>query len=274
MMRQSRRGSKPQRSKPLYRQGLVGLILCAASLTLAQSVPTSLDEMRTLLQEGLYALAAQVEGPELVRALPGNAEAHFLYARALYLTGDLATAEAQLQEARTLGEPKTEHTQLEALITASRGDLVGAQALLEAAFAQAPSYSVAMDLGRITWQAGDFAGTLSAYEAATQTPQGERAPWPHLHRARLLAIQGNYEESIKMWNDALNVLDSASLETEGATDALPSPAYVEAFYGLGEAYEALGELDQAAANYTAALAADPSFEPATDALARLDETSR
>ena len=89
-----------------------------------------------------------------------------------------------------------------------------------------------------------------------------------------MAIQGNYEESIKMWNSALNVLDSASLVEEGAADTLPSPAYVEAFYGLGEAYEALGELDQAAANYTAALAADPSFEPATEALARLDETSR
>ncbi len=54
--------------------------------------------MRALLQEGLYALAAQVEGPELVRALPESAEAHYLYAKALYLTGDLATAEAQLKQ--------------------------------------------------------------------------------------------------------------------------------------------------------------------------------
>ena len=257
-----------------YKRRLAGLILCITPLTFAQPVPTSLDEMRTLLQEGLYALAAQVEGPELVRVLPGNAEAHYLYARALYLTGDLATAETQLEEVRSLGEPKAEYVQLEALIAAARGDLIRAQTLLETTLAETPRYNIAMDLGRIAWQAGDFDGALSAYEAAAETSEGERAPWPHLHRAKLLALGGNYEESIKMWNDALNVLDSASLAQGEAADALPSPAYVEAFFGLGEAYEALGELDQAAANYAAALAADPSFEPATEALARLDEASR
>ncbi len=179
-MCQFQQGCKTRGSKPLCKQALVGLILglifCATPLTFAQGVPTSLDEMRTLLQEGLYALAAQVEGPELVRALPDNAEAHYLYARALYLTGDLATAEAQLEEVRALGESSAEYTQLEALIVAANGDLIRAQTLLEATFAQTPSYDIAMDLGRITWQAGDFGGALSAYEAAANTPEGERAP--------------------------------------------------------------------------------------------------
>ena len=227
--------------------------------------------MRTLLREGLYALAAQVEGPELVQALPDSAEAHFLYARALYLTGDLTSAEAQLESALSLGESEAEYDQLGALIAAARGDLMGAQALLETTLARSPSYSVAMDLGRVAWQAGDFDGALGAYEVAAQTPAGEQEPWPHLHRARLLALQGDHEASIEMWNSALNVLDSASLA--GAEDALPSPAYVEAFYGLGEAYEALGEPEEAAANYDAALAADPTFEPALEALERLSEAS-
>ncbi len=128
-----------------------------------------------------------------------------------------------------------------------------------------------MDLGRVAWQAGDFARALSAYKAAAETPEGETAPWPHLHRARLLALRGDYEASIEVWNSALNVLDSVSL-ADGAGDTLPSPAYVEAFYGLGEAYEALGEPQEAAANYDAALAADPTFEPALEALERLSET--
>lgn len=245
--------------------GLV--LLCAAPLTFAQVTPdTSLGEMRTLLQEGLYALAAQVEGPELVQTLPEDAEAHFLYARALYLTGDLATAETQLARALSLDDAKPEYAQLGALIAAARGDLVGAQTLLETTLERAPSYSVAMDLGRVAWQAGNFGRALSAYEVAAGTPEGALEPWSHLHRARLLALSGDHEASIERWNDALNVLDDASLANE---DALPSPAYVEAFYGLGEAYEALGELREAAANYDAALAADPSFEPAAEALERL-----
>ena len=266
---------------PRHLAGPLLYLVLSTSLAYAQTAP-ALDEMRTLLQEGLYALAAQVEGPELVQSLPENAEAHYLYARALYLTGDLATAEAQLEEVRALseaegesqGEPKPEYAQLGALIAAAQGDPTRAQALLETTFAQTPNYNVAMDLGRVAWQAGDFERALRAYRAAAQTPRGGREPWPHLHEARLLALNGNYEESIKVWNNALNVLDSLSLERNNAANALPSPAYVEAFYGLGEAYEALGEFEQAAANYDAALAADPSFEPATQALTRLEEMLR
>lgn len=265
-----------QRSTELTQ--LVALFLLCATLAYAQPAPPSplentspLEEMRTLLREGLYALAAQVEGPELVQELPDNAEAHYLYSRALYLTGDLATAETQLGEVRSLGESRAKYAQLGALIAAAQGDFSRAQALLEAAFEQTPSYDVAMDLGRVAWQAGDFERALRAYEAAAATPRGENEPWPYLHLGRLLALSGNYEESVKAWNSALNVLDALSLAAENSDSALPSPAYVEAFFGLGEAYEALGELEQAAANYDAALAADPSFEPATEALVRLNE---
>ena len=252
---------------------LLRLILFCVALfwgpsALGQPDAAPLEEMRTLLGEGLYALAAQVEGPELVRTFPDSAEARYLYAKALYLTGDLAGAEAQLEEVPAdVSEP--EYTQLRALIAAASGNLIRAQTLLEETFAQNPSYDVAMDLGRVAWQAGDFERALNAYEAAARTPRGETAPWSYLHRARLLALRGDYEESIKVWNEALNVLDSDIAEDGG--DALPSPAYVEAFYGLGEAYEALGELREAAANYDAALAADPSFEPALEALRRLGQ---
>ena len=258
----------------------MGVLAALMPLTLAltQPAPTAptaaLEEMRTLLQEGLYALAAQVEGPALVEAMPESAEGRYLHAKALYLTGDLAAAQTQLEQltALQLKAAEPEYAQLEALVAAGRGDLLQAQALLEATFAQTPSYSVAMDLGRVAWQAGNFAEALRAYRAAAQTPEGRVQPWPHLHQARLLSLQGDYGASIEAWNTALNVLDQASLA--GRAEALPSPAYVEAFYGLGEAYEALGEPDEAAANYSAALAADPSFEPATLALERLNNTPR
>ena len=250
------------------------IISVASAQSVQPTAPSSLDEVRTLLQEGLYALAAQVEGPQLIEAMPESAEAHYLYAKALYLTDDLATAETQLEEVRVRGEPKAEYTQLEALIAAARGDLMGAQSLLEATLEQTPSYEIAMDLGRVAWQAGNFEKARRAYERASTTPEGEREPWPYLHRARLLALEGAYEESIKVWNNALNVLDTLSSADVEAANTLPSPAYVEAFYGLGEAYEALGESEQAASNYSAALAADPSFEAANKALGRLEENAR
>ncbi|MDQ3459156.1 MAG: tetratricopeptide repeat protein [Deinococcota bacterium] len=52
---------------------------------------------------------------------------------------------------------------------------------------------------------------------------------------------------------------------------MPHPAYVEAFYLLGEAYEALGQREDARANYYAALSADPIHQPSRIALNRLED---
>lgn len=224
-------------------------------------------EMRQLLDQGFYALAAQVEGPKLVDRFADDPEAHYLYAKALYLTGDVSRARDVLDAAlATTDTPPARYWQLSGLLAAASGDGVTAQTRLERAWRLEPSYPIAMDLGRIAWQAGDLGTALAAYEAAATTEAGMGEPWPHLNRARLLLIQDRPDEAVGVLEATLDILDR-TLDTTSAT--LPSPAYAEAFYRLGQAYEARGDLAQALANYEAASLTDPTYQPARDALGRL-----
>lgn len=247
------------------RYAIITALVWAASLSQAQNDP--LAEMQRLLDDGFYALAAQFEGPRLLAEHPDLAEAHFLYAHALYLTGD-ARASAALRRAFELGgEPKPSYIWLDGLLRAQEGDFDAAKRLLENAFTQSQVYVMAMDWGRVAWQGGDFAGALRAFEAATQTEQGRCCePWPHLSRGRILLTQGRFQEALVAFDKALDILDAT--DTDGG---LPSPAYVEAFYHLGQVYEALGDLASATANYEAARSSDPAHGPTLAALARLQQ---
>src|SRR5690606_22350027 len=78
---------------------LVGL-LALSPAALAQR--EAFDQMRNLLQTGYYNSAARLNGPDLIARFPEDAEARYLYARALYLTGDIAGARSQLDRAMAL----------------------------------------------------------------------------------------------------------------------------------------------------------------------------
>lgn len=151
---------------------------------------------------------------------------------------------------------------LSALVRAAQGDTEGAAELLRAAFETSPSYDVAMDWGQVAWQGGHFEEAERAYRAAMTTPKGRHEPWPTLNIARLQLMQGRFEEAVESLNTTLDIL-------EDDTALLPSPAYIEAFYRLGEAHEALGDLEGAVSHYQAARSVDPDFAPAREALRRL-----
>jgi len=221
--------------------------------------------LKELLNGGYYALAAQVEGPRAVKTNPQSAQAHLLYARALYLVGNLESAQTQLGRAKTLAATPTERrsvAQLDALLGAAQGDAARGARLLEGVFEAAPTYQVAMDWGQVAWQGGDLRTALRAYRAAAATPEGQNEPWPTLNTARLLLQQGRYEA-------ALAPLEATLTRLEERPSPRPSPAYVETFYRLGQAHEALGGVQEAVSNYQAARSADPDYTPAGDALARL-----
>jgi tetratricopeptide (TPR) repeat protein len=230
----------------------------------AAATPTlqgELNALRELLAEGYYALAAQVEGPRVVEAFPESLEAHLLYARALLLVGNPDAAGEVLSDlGSTSQRPDALH--LNALVRAAQGDTEGATELLRAAFEASPSYDVAMDWGQVAWQGGHLEEAERAYRAATTTPEGQREPWPTLNVARLQLVQGRFGEAIESLNATLDLL-------ENDTALLPSPAYIEAFYRLGEAHEALGDLEGAVSHYQAARSVDPDFAPAREALQRL-----
>lgn len=253
------------RRPPSLLLSLLTLIHLSGYSSVAWAQPDGVAALRELLDGGYYALAAQVEGPQAVEADPRNAEARLLYARALYLVGNLEAAGSQLEQARTL--PATPElgraiTHLRALVGAAQGDPEGAARLLAQVFRAAPDYEVAMDWGQVAWQAGDLEAALRAYRAAAGTPAGQREPWPSLNTARLQLQQGDFGGAIATLETTLTLL-------EGDPSPRPSPAYAEAFYRLGQAHEARGEVEEAVSNYQAARSVDPDYAPAEAALERL-----
>lgn len=233
----------------------------AAGVAAAQGA--SSDPLRDLLARGYYNAAAQLEGPNLVLRQPENPEAHYLYARALWLTGDADAARAQLDEALALvTEPPAAYLHLDGLLLADAGDTEAALTRLEAAFARSGDYQHAMDWGMVAWRAGATQAALAAYEAAAGTERGAREPWPALNRGRILALADRFEAAIEAFETAIVVF-----ERSDSGDLGPPPiAYVEAFYRLGSLREALGDLDGAEQDYMAARSVDPNYTPAIEAL--------
>lgn len=246
---------------------LLAVFLLSAASALAQ---TQLEQMRDLLARGYYNSAARVIGPGLVQSQPDSAEAHYLYSRSLYLTGDLEAAEQALKRAQelrgTTADP--DYNYLEGLLRAADGDLDGGARLLRNAFVRSQNYDHAMDWGRIAWRSYRLDEALEAFEAAAGTQTGSRLPWPHLNRGRVLAFLGRTDEAIGAYRSAIEVF-----EKYDTGEARPSPAYVEAYFRLGEIYEAQGTgsgaeryLRLAADHYRAALTGDPNYAPAIEAL--------
>lgn len=240
------------------------LAITLAGAALAQEA--ELRQMRDLLARGYYNSAARLDGPNVVAAYPDDAEARFLYARALYLSGDADGARDELQRARQLREHEpVEYLHLDGLLRAAEGDRAGALAALREAFQDSGAYEHAMDWARIAWQLGELDTALEAYALAAQTQRGRREPWPHLDRGRILAFRGDAQEAIEALERAIEVFE----EEDAGASRLPSPAYVEAFYRLGRVYERLGDLERADLNYRAARSIDANYTPAAAALEAL-----
>ena len=253
----------------LKRSALLGLVVSslggAAWAQVDEVTADGVAALRELLSGGYYALAAQVEGPRVIKAQPQNVEVRLLYARALYLVGNLSAAEGQLARAETLpATPELERAtaHLNALVKAAQGDSATAEQLLAQTFEVAPDYQVAMDWGRVAWQGGDIDTALRAYRAAAATPEGQRQPWPSLNAARLQLQGGDFSGAIVNLETTLKLF-------EQDPSPRPSPAYAEAFYRLGQAHEAQGETEEARSNYQAARSANPDYAPAEAALRQL-----
>lgn len=240
---------------------LVALLL---GLAVSQS---DFDDMADLLELGYYNSAARIEGPELIERYPSSAEAHFLYARALYLTGELVAAREHLDLASSLSvdgaDPR--YTHLNGLLRADEGDLEGALRLLENAFLRSQDYRYAMDWGRIAWLGGVYDDATAAYTAAAGTARGQREVWPQLNLGRLYSYLNRTDDAIAAYTAALEVFEAF----DPGGSAPPSPAYVEAFYRLGSLHEEAGDLESARSFYQAARTTDPNYQPAREALDRL-----
>lgn len=229
-----------------------------------------IEQMRDLLERGYYNSAARIVGPTLVESNPNDPEAFYLYSLSLYLTEAVDAARDALDQAMLLDgdEVNPDHLHLDGLLLAAEGNLRAATSLLREAFSRSSRYEHAMDWGRVAWQAYDLEEALDAYSAAAATEEGKRNSWPHLNRGRILTFLGRSEEAIEAYRRAIEVF-----EENDTGEARPSPAYVEAYFRLGEIYEAMGEaqeenryLQLAIDHYRAALTGDPNYAPAIEAL--------
>lgn len=257
------------------RQLLVLLVLVGPAHVGAQN---EFQQLEDLLARGLYNSAAQVAGPALIGSNPDSRRAFELYARSLFLSGDHDGASEALEEMLRLGpaEPVSpSELQLTGLILAEDGEPALAAPLLQTAAVQTGSYEYAMDWARVAWQANDLEQAELAYRTAAATQRGEREPWPWLDLGRLLLFQDRLAEAEESLEQAI-----ATYEAFDTGASLPSPAYVEAFYRLGELEERRFELGQsgsslarAASNYRSALVGDPNYRPAQRALERLETGS-
>lgn len=241
----------------------LALVLAAALVAAAPAQGDPASAMRDLLARGYYNAAAQLEGPNLVQRRPDDPEARYLYARAAWLTDDLATARRELDLALGLaGSPPPEFVHLNGLLRAAEGDVDGALRSLENAFLRSRDYQHGMDWGMVAWRAGRLDVALDAYAAAAETDEGARQPWPHLNRGRILARVGRSEAAIEAFETAIDVFERS--DPGGVRP--PSAAYVEAFYRLGRLHEEAGDLAQAEQDYKAARSIDPNYTPAIQAL--------
>lgn len=252
--------------RPTRRLLCAALALALLTPALAQADDEGARALRDLIDRGYWHSAAQLSGPALVAQRPDDPEAHLLYATALFLTGDLAEAAERLAIATALtsGGLPVAHAHLAALIRAEQGDVAGAARALQNVFLRQPTYAFAMDWGRIAWQAGLLDDAANAFEAAAGTDQGAREAWPHLSLGRVHAARGRWEAAVAAYLRALDVFEANDPGGAGP----PSPVYVEAWYRLGEAYEALDRLREAEAAYRAARSVDPNHGPSVQAVDR------
>ncbi len=245
---------------------VVSILLGAAAASAQQ---TEFAQMQNLLEQGYYNSAARLNGPELVARHPDSGQAHFLYARALYLTGNLTGALTELERAVELdGDSDPAVVNLQGLLRAANGDPTGALRALQNAFLRSRDYEFAMDWGRVAWQAARYDEAITAFDAAAATDEGRSKLWPFVDKGRVLVFTDHLPEAITAFNAAIDVFEA----TDPGEARPGSPAYVEAYYRLGEAYERLGQIDRAEVNYRAARTADPNYAPAIQALDRLSRS--
>ena len=246
--------------------------LCLGGLLAFQTysaAQVSLESMRAELRDGYFNAAAEITGPKLIETLPNEAEAHYLYAYALYLTNQQERARASLNKAQTLhnGPNPATYDHLDGLLLAAAGEFTEALRALQSAYRKHPQYDTAMDWGVTAWQTADYEAALKAFAAASNLAEGQQHPWPWLNQGRLHHHLEQTDEAANAYKAAID----AYTQNDPGDGRPASPAYVEAYYRLGELYEASEDFQNAELNYKAALAADPNYEAALTALERISQ---
>lgn len=112
------------------------------------------------------------------------------------------------------------------------------------------------NLGIATFECGDISNSVVHFERALEIPGALNVPPLYTYLSRAYVQQGRYEEAVQ----------------RAQQGALLPPVRAEAFFYLGQAYEARnggGDIQRAKEAYQSAIELDPSYQLASEALARL-----
>ncbi|MCR4406502.1 MAG: C39 family peptidase [Anaerolineae bacterium] len=112
-----------------------------------------------------------------------------------------------------------------------------------------------LNLGEDYAALGQYTEARQAYEKAMALGLPERLLWYYYKPLEVYNALGEYQRTIELTTDILR-----------QTDGLE-----EMYYLRGVAYQGLGEIDQAMADYQAALARNPNYAAAQEALKALSE---
>lgn len=187
---------------------------------------------------------------ELIDADPGNAEARYQSALAPLDTGDLDRASARLAEALRVAPEHERALVLLSRIRLRRGDLAGADELIAKARSLAPRDPEAV---RVAARLADVRGrddeAVSLYLAsAALDPDAAGSAFA---KAGLVVARRGDRAGALMWIERA--------ESAAADDP-------ETLVSVGAIYASLGRAEDARAAYERALAADPTYAPAAEAL--------
>jgi tetratricopeptide (TPR) repeat protein len=245
-------------------RGVIVVLLCA---TVLAQVIADLNVVRNRLERGDFlGVIPKLEAH--IKARPGDAEAHFLLARAYYLAGgvvNVGRAADHIKEAFRGAAPRLEYYWLQGLIQAAQGKVQLALSNLRVAASGEvrlssvkDAYRFAMDWGSVSWRSGDLRQAIEAYRRAARVDAAQPFPW--LNEGIIQISLGEPERAEPALARAVTLFQQ---------NYPKHPAYAEAQYWRGQALEKLGRYDPARTAYRAALALNPNLRVAREALEAL-----
>lgn len=247
--------------------GVLSFIISGTSLAQPE-----IEQIKIDLDNGTYALAANISGPKAIQIYPNSPDAHFFYAYSQYLLSKYDAARTQLDIALNLGSGyNSSYQNLNGLLLAKEGDIYQSRRILKKAFEANRNYEFAMNWASVAWQSGRFSEAVDAFRLAALTSKGKTEGWPMLNIGKILHKQKDYEKAIEAYKKAIGLFDAK--DNSEARSSLPSPGYVETFFQLGQIYEELGDVKRAKAYYNSAKNSDPDLVAASTALERLEENN-
>ena len=244
---------------------MVGLVLISS--VFAQSL--DLTGFRAKLEAGDYkTVITQLE--PFVKLKPNDADAHFLLARAYYLTGgalNQARAEDHIRAAIRLVTFRAEFEWQYGLILTALGKANLALGHLRAAImgdprgvSSASLYRYAMDWGGVAWREGDLGQALEAFQAASRIDPNQ--PWPLVHQGALHLGLNEARLAEPILIRCIKLLETSKYPAD-------HPVWAEAYFWYGQTLEALGRFNDAKSAYLKALEHDPKFSRAREAFENL-----